>query len=206
MMKDVTDESEPGGGKPVRKRKKRLTAKQKGKQKACSVDSGGEEVGDGADAGQDAENADDEDVAEGTRHCVPGPLSQEALEEIGKLREKTMADVEALARKYGKNTRTIMIAAGLGVHHSRNTDNFSNKFKVWYAHKHPKPEDSTLHAITGISATSLNRLYSDFSKLCLVFAQGVSIVSSKEPEVRFKGLQEGMPADPRLLQIVRKAD
>jgi len=124
--------------KSVRKRKKRLTAKQKGKQKARSVSSGGEEeVSDSNDDG-----TGDEDGAEEPSRCVPGPLSREALEEVRKLGERTMADAEALAHKYGKNTRSIMIAAGLGVQHSRHAANFSNKFKVWYAHKHPKPEDS----------------------------------------------------------------
>jgi hypothetical protein len=188
MMKDVTDESQLQGRKSACKHKKRLTAKQKGKQKADSVVSGGEEVGDDGDDCQDPENTGDEDDAEGIRRCVPGPLSHEALEEIGKLRERTMADVEALACKYGKSTRRIMISAGFAVQHSRNTENFSNKFKVWYAHKHPKPADSTLHPITGISTSLLNDLHSVFSKLCFVFAQQVSIVSRKIPEVQFKGL------------------
>jgi hypothetical protein len=46
MMKNVTDESQLRGRKSARKHKKRLTAKQKGKKKADSVVSGGEEVGD----------------------------------------------------------------------------------------------------------------------------------------------------------------
>jgi hypothetical protein len=49
-------------------------------------------------------------------------------------------DAEALAQKYRKSTRKIMIAAGLGVQQSRNADNFANKFKTWYSHEHPSGE------------------------------------------------------------------
>jgi shikimate 5-dehydrogenase len=91
---------------------------------------------------EDASDGDeaDDDGAEGTSRAVPGPLSQEALKEIRELGNRTMKEAEALAQKYGKSTRTIMIAAGLGVQHSRHVDNFANKFKTWYSRKYPVRE------------------------------------------------------------------
>ena len=63
------------------------------------------------------------------------------MKEIREFGQKTVQAAEALAAKHCKPTHSIMIAAGLGVEHSRHGDNFANKFKTWYQHKHPKPND-----------------------------------------------------------------
>lgn len=134
MMQDVASEPDLRESSSSRG-KKRHTAKEKGKMKARPMDSEDARGGD---------EADNDDRAEGTSRAVPGPLSQEALMEIRELGDRTMKDAEALAQKYRKNTRTIMVAAGLGVQHSRHSENIANKFKTWYAHEHPIGEDGEL--------------------------------------------------------------
>jgi hypothetical protein len=129
MMANITSEFRSRVGKSARKPTKRYTAKQKGKQKA-PVASSREE--DNIDEEVDANHSTS---ADGGKRCIPGPLSGEALKEIRKLGERTIRDADALAAKYRKSTRTIMVAAGLGVQHSRHGQNFANKFKVWYSQK-----------------------------------------------------------------------
>lgn len=95
-----------------------------------------------------AEDSDDEEDDENdgdgdrVRRNASGPLSKEALQEVRDFGEQTIKAAEALALKYRKSTRSIIVTAGLGVDHSRHSENFCNKFKRWYKHKHPMPEDS----------------------------------------------------------------
>jgi hypothetical protein len=135
MLDDVALES-----LSARRGKTRLTAKQKGKRKARTPSLG--EEGDGNDADDDnGDDIDNNDGAEGKGPLVTGLLPQEALDEIRKLGDRTVKDAEALAVKYRKSTRTIMVAAGLAVQHSRHSENFANKFKKWYSREHPVRDD-----------------------------------------------------------------
>lgn len=161
MMANITSEFQSRVGKSARKPTKRYTAKQKGKQKA-PVASPEEE-----DNVKEEDNVDEEGdanhstCADQGKRCVPGPLSQEALKEIRKLGERTIQDADALAAKYRKSTRAIMIAAGLGVQHSRHRQNFANKFKVWYAQtQRPKQKGSQYLIFSFILAALLNHCLS----------------------------------------------
>jgi hypothetical protein len=115
--------------------KKQLSSKQKGKQRA----------GDHTDTESDSGggNNDGDDDRSHLRYAT-GPLSEEGQEEARKFGEATKMHADELARKYNKSPNTIMLAAGLTVQNARQRDNISNKFKVWYAHHHPKLEKGVL--------------------------------------------------------------
>jgi hypothetical protein len=124
MMDDVVPESPARCGASARR------PKTYGRSKASPK-------GPRRDAVEEGEG-DEDDADGGKSRYVTGPLSKEPLQEIQELASRTQKDAEALALKYRKSVRSIMIAAGLSIHQSRR-DNFSNKFKIWYSHVHPKP-------------------------------------------------------------------
>ena len=99
----------------------RLTAEQKGKRPMSNED-------------------DEREESDETTGLMHGPLSKEAVKEALALGKATRQSAEAIAKKYGKSARAVMIAAGLGIQNAREP-NFSNQYKVWYAHHHPKPKD-----------------------------------------------------------------
>lgn len=118
----------------------RFTAKQKGKEKAKPVEVEGEE-----DPGYDEE--DEEEEAEGEESGNKrGPLSKAAIKEAVQLGKETRKSAEILAKKYGKPVRSIMVSAGLAIQNAREP-NFSNLYKVWYAHHHPSPDGSKIYCV-----------------------------------------------------------
>ena len=109
----------------------RFTAQQKGKGKVKPVPECEEEVG------VDERDGDDEDGGQqGNTH---GPFSKAAMKEAAELGKQTRKSAELIAKKYGKTVRNVMINAGLGIQNARQS-NFSNLWKVWYAHHHPALE------------------------------------------------------------------
>jgi hypothetical protein len=115
----------------------RFTAQQKGKAKAKPpvVDE------DPADANEEDEDADEgEDVESSNRR---GPLPTAAVREAMQLGRETRKLAEMIAKKYGKPVRSVMISAGLAIQNAREP-NFSNLWKVWYAHHHPAPDGSKI--------------------------------------------------------------
>lgn len=116
----------------------RFTAKEKGKGRAVLHED--ERQGDGAsedeEEEEEQEEGDDEPGSKTTQY-TPGPLSADALKEALQLGEQVEDAFKALAKKYNKSTRTMMIASGLTIQNARQGQNISNKFKQWYAAKHP---------------------------------------------------------------------
>jgi hypothetical protein len=106
----------------------RYTAEEKGKGKAKS-----------GQVEEDVVNEDDEDEDEEANRNMHGPLSKAGMAEAVELGNQTRKSAELIAKKYGKTVRNVMISAGLGIQNARQ-DNFSNLFKVWYAHHHPSQE------------------------------------------------------------------
>jgi hypothetical protein len=126
MLEDVVDENES----PVRRgasRRKRLTAKEKGKGRAV-------ESQNGASGGEE----DDGGECNPKGRCTPGPLSADARKEAQELGEETQKAIALLAKKYNKPYGSIMVAAGLGIQNTRQAPNFSNQYKSWYSAKYPK--------------------------------------------------------------------
>jgi hypothetical protein len=115
----------------------RLTTKQKGK---------GREIAEEVD-GQGENGAEESGYAH-------GPMSKQAVEEAVELGKATRESAEAIAKKYGKPVRSVMIAAGLGIQNARAT-NFSNLHKVWYAHHYPKPKNSTVLSLFALNLTDI---------------------------------------------------
>jgi hypothetical protein len=85
-----------------------------------------------------SEEQDDE--SEATQRAKRGPMSDEARQEAIKLAKKTTDAFNALAKKYGKSARALMIAGGLAIQPARSKDNMYNKFKQWYSNAHPVAE------------------------------------------------------------------
>ncbi|KAG1883233.1 hypothetical protein F4604DRAFT_1677593 [Suillus subluteus] len=71
---------------------------------------------------------------------LSGRLPQEAIDKAVALGDKTVAEVEKIAKEYGKSTRTILIQAGLAVKTTR-ADNSWNMYQAWYKMKYPKSSD-----------------------------------------------------------------
>lgn len=118
----------------------RFTAKEKGKGRAILyVD---QRQGDGVSEDEDEKEEEEQEESDGElgskaiQH-MPGPLSADALEEALQLGKEVEDAFKALANKYNKSTRTMMIASGLAIQHARQGKNISNKFKQWYAAKYP---------------------------------------------------------------------
>jgi hypothetical protein len=109
----------------------RFTAEQKGKGKVKPVEARG-------DVDEEDNNSDDDEPGN-----VHGPMSKDAVKEAAELGKRTRKTAELIARKYGKTVRNVMIAAGLGIQNARKS-NFSNLWKVWYAHHHPSQEGGKL--------------------------------------------------------------
>ena len=70
---------------------------------------------------------------------VSGPLPKAARVEAQQLAALVTQEAEKIARKYQKNTREVILAAGLGVRAARTRNPF-NMFKKWYAHHNPNKD------------------------------------------------------------------
>ncbi|KAG1848657.1 hypothetical protein F4604DRAFT_1935228 [Suillus subluteus] len=71
---------------------------------------------------------------------LSGRLPQEAIDKAVALGDKTVAEVEKIAKEYGKSTCTILIQAGLAVKTTW-ADNSWNMYQAWYKMKYPKSSD-----------------------------------------------------------------
>ncbi|KAG1822679.1 uncharacterized protein BJ212DRAFT_1477097 [Suillus subaureus] len=67
--------------------------------------------------------------------------NSEAIDKAVALGDKTVAEVEKIAKEYGKSVRTILIQAGLAVK-TTCADNSWNMYQAWYKTKHPKSSDT----------------------------------------------------------------
>ncbi|KAG1840420.1 hypothetical protein C8R48DRAFT_679591 [Suillus tomentosus] len=75
---------------------------------------------------------------------VPGQLPQEAIRKALALGEKTQQEAKKIAKEYGKDVQTILIAAGLTQKATR-SENSWNLHQSWYKEKFPKSiETSTM--------------------------------------------------------------
>ena len=128
MLDDVVDEDGHSARRPIPgKKRKSLTTKAKGKQRAVEHHS----------SDSDGECRDD---LKSKGHFTPGPLSAEARTEARELGEQTQEAATLLSKKYNKPYETIMVAAGLGIQNTRQGTNFSNQYKKWYKAKYPKAD------------------------------------------------------------------
>jgi hypothetical protein len=134
VIEDYEDNGEPRDASPS---PPRFTAQQKGKGRAIDrsvVESDRDEE----EGGCPSEEEDDE--SEAGQRSKRGPMSNEARQEAIKLAEKTTDAFNALAKKYGKSARALMIAGGLAIQPARSKDNMYNKFKQWYSNAYPIAE------------------------------------------------------------------
>ncbi|OJA13876.1 hypothetical protein AZE42_10083, partial [Rhizopogon vesiculosus] len=68
---------------------------------------------------------------------VPGQLPQEAIRRALALSEKTEQEAKKIAKEYGKDVQTILIAAGLAQKATQG-ENSWNLYQNWYKEKFPK--------------------------------------------------------------------
>jgi hypothetical protein len=74
---------------------------------------------------------------------VPGRLPQEAIRRALALGEKTEQEAKKIAKEYGKDVQTILIAAGLAQKATRG-ENSWNLYQSWYKEKFPKSAEGEL--------------------------------------------------------------
>lgn len=90
------------------------------------------ELGDEEDA---SIGSGEEDIAEEWEK-TPGPLSRVAKDEARELGRRFNDAVTELARRHGKDRRTVMKYTGTTLRATRAANSFC-KFSTWYKHKHP---------------------------------------------------------------------
>ena len=98
------------------------------------------------DSDQD-EVGDEPEAHTGNR---PGRLPQEAINKAAALGDETYAKASEIAKEYGKDVSTILIAAGLSIKATRG-ENPWNMYQAWYRVKHPKSPDGESSVVYRIS-------------------------------------------------------
>jgi hypothetical protein len=133
------NDSDDGGHGPPLASPPRLSAKEKGKDRARAVDDDDERGDEGED---DPEDGEDEDRS--TKHdkgsVKKGRLPQEAVSKAQELGRKTVAAAEAIGKEYGKSARTILIEAGLARKAIRKESTW-NQHQAWYGTAFPASEE-----------------------------------------------------------------
>ena len=110
----------------------------KGKRRALCVPADEEEID------NDGHVVDDEQDLDASK--IPGRLPREATHRALALGERTEQEAKKIAKEYGKDVQTILIAAGLA-HKVTRGENSWNLYQSWYKEKFPKSAESELSAI-----------------------------------------------------------
>jgi len=148
-----SNDNDDGGHGPPLASPPRLSAKEKGKDRAQVVDDderGDEGEDDPEDDPEDGEDDpddgedEDEDEDRSTKHdkgsAKKGRLPQEAVSKAQELGRKTVAAAEAIGKEYGKSARTILIEAGLARKAIRKESTW-NQHQAWYGTTFPASEE-----------------------------------------------------------------
>jgi hypothetical protein len=140
------NDNDDGGHGPPLASPPRLSAKEKGKDRARAVDDDDERGDEGEDDPEDDPENDpeDEDEDRSTKHdkgsAKKGRLPQEAVSKAQELGRKTVAAAEAIGKEYGKSARTILIEAGLARKAIRKESTW-NQHQAWYGTAFPASEE-----------------------------------------------------------------
>jgi hypothetical protein len=127
--------------------------KDKGKGRMLPVPADVEEI--------DSDQDEVDDGQEGHTGNKPGRLPQEAISKAAALGDETYAKASEIAKEYGKDVSTILIAAGLSTKATRG-ENPWNMYQAWYRVKHPKSPDGE----SSVVLSNFLRIYVNPSSIC----------------------------------------
>ncbi|KII82615.1 hypothetical protein PLICRDRAFT_181258 [Plicaturopsis crispa FD-325 SS-3] len=115
----------------------RLSARVKGKGRA--EDNGGDDRKgeDGEDDDEGEDDDDDDDDNDGEWQYTSGPLPKGGIDAAQELGKRAKSEAEAIARKYHKRTKDVLLHAGLGLRQGRKSNPWC-KYKIWHSQKFPK--------------------------------------------------------------------
>jgi hypothetical protein len=160
-----------------------FTQAEKGKGRQVEEDQGG------MDVDMDKEPEVDIDQRPQSTTKAPRRYSKEEEEEVKEFGLRVSEEAAALARKWRRKTRDVLIRAGLGACLSR-SDNTHNDFKNWYSSAHKKPKESKCpHYLSDVSDL--------YAWLVLVSPQDWNNTMTRDYNI----LMEGLDQDERKAEL-----